>query len=160
FTNGEAQKSNFPYPHFNPSRLFVRQTFGFGGEQEELSSGQLQLAGKVDVNRLTVQAGKFAVIDVFDSNSYARDPRKDLMNWSLWASGAFDSGADKVGLGYGVTAELNQKQWALRAGYFLMDAASNSNSFDMNVPRRGEYVAELETRYSLFSQPGKLRVLG
>ena len=36
FPNGEAQKSNFPYPHYNTSRLFLRQTFGFGGEQEEL----------------------------------------------------------------------------------------------------------------------------
>ena len=61
FPNGEAQKSNFPYPHYNTSRLYVRQTFGFGGEQEELASGQQQLSGKVDVNRLTLQAGKFSV---------------------------------------------------------------------------------------------------
>lgn len=160
FPNGEAQKSGFPYPHFNPSRLFVRHTFGFGGEQEELASGQFQLAGKADISRLTIQAGKFSVVDVFDGNSYAHDPRKDFMNWSIWASGAFDYGADKLGLGYGATAELNQKQWALRAGYFLVDAVSNSNSFDMNIPRRGEYVAELETRYQLFGQPGKLRMLG
>jgi high affinity Mn2+ porin len=159
FSNGEAQKSNFPYPHYNASRLFLRQTFGFGGEQEELPSGQLQLSGKVDVSRLTIQAGKFAVVDIFDGNSYARDPRKDFMNWAIWSSGAFDYAADKVGLGYGVTAELNQKQWALRGGYFLMPAVSNANNFDMNVPQRGEYVAELETRYSLFSQPGKLRML-
>jgi high affinity Mn2+ porin len=58
-----------------------------------------------------------------------------------------------------VTAELNQKQWALRGGYFLMDAVSNSNNFDTKVPERGEYVVELETRYSLFSQPGKLRTI-
>jgi high affinity Mn2+ porin len=160
FPNGEAQKSGFPYPHYNTSRLFLRQTFGFGGEQEELSSGQLQLAGKADVSRLTLQVGKFSVIDVFDGNAYAHDPRKDFMNWSIWASGAFDYAADKLGLGYGATAELNQKQWALRGGYFLMDAESNSNNFDMNIPRRGEYVVELETRYSLFGQPGKLRTLG
>jgi high affinity Mn2+ porin len=159
FPNGEAQKSNFPYPHYNTSRLFLRQTFGFGGGQEELPSGFLQLPNKVDVNRLTVQAGKFSVTDVFDQNAYARDPRKDFMNWSIWSSGAFDYAADKLGLGYGVTAELNQKQWALRAGYFLMGAVSNSNSFDTKVPQRGEYVAELETRYQLFSQPGKLRTI-
>jgi high affinity Mn2+ porin len=107
-----------------------------------------------------LQVGKFSVIDEFDGNAYAHDPRKDFMNWSIWASGAFDYAADKLGLGYGATAELNQKQWALRGGYFLMDAESNSNNFDMNIPRRGEYVVELETRYSLFGQPGKLRTLG
>lgn len=160
FPNGEAQKSGFPYPHYNTSRLFLRQTFGLGGEQEELQSGFFQLPGKVDVSRVTVQAGKFSVTDVFDQNAYARDPRKDFMNWSLWSSGAFDYAADKLGLGYGVTAELNKKQWAVRGGYFLMPAVSNANNFDMNVPRRGGYVGEFETRYSLFSQPGKLRLLG
>jgi len=159
FPSGEAQKSNFPYPHYNTSRLFLRQTFGFGGEQEELASGPGQLAGKVDVSRLTVQAGKFAVMDVFDGNSYAKDTRKDFMNWSMWAPGAFDYSADKVGLTYGATAELNQKQWALRSGYFLMQSVSNANSFDTKVFERGTYVLELETRFSLFSQPGKLRTI-
>jgi high affinity Mn2+ porin len=159
FPNGEAQKSNFPYPHYNTSRLFLRQTFGFGGEQEELASGPTQLAGKVDVSRLTIQAGKFAVLDIFDGNAYAKDTRKDFMNWSMWAPGAFDYSADKVGLTYGATAELNQKQWALRSGYFLMQSVSNANSFDTRVFERGTYVLELETRYSLFSQPGKLRTI-
>jgi high affinity Mn2+ porin len=159
FPNGEAQKSNFPYPHYNTSRLFLRQTFGFGGEQEELASGPGQLGGKVDVSRLTVQAGKFAVTDIFDGNAYAKDTRKDFMNWSMWAPGAFDYSADKVGLTYGATAEFNQKQWALRAGYFLMVGTSNANNFDSRVFQRGEYVLELETRYSLFSQPGKLRTI-
>ena len=160
FPSGEAQKSNFPYPHYNTSRLFVRQTFGFGGEQEDLPSGPTQLAGKADISRLTVQAGKFAVTDVFDGNAYAKDTRKDFMNWALWAPGAFDYSADKVGLSYGVTAELNQKRWALRGGYFLMDSESNSNSFDTRLFQRGEYVVELETRHSLFGRPGAIRTLG
>jgi len=160
FSSGEAQKSNFPYPRFNPSRLYLRQTFGFGGEQETLDSGPNQLGGKADISRLTVQVGKFAVVDVFDGNAYAKDPRKDFMNWAIWAPGAFDYAADKVGLTYGATAELNQKSWAMRFGYFLMDAESNSDNFDMHLFRRGEYVAEFEQRYTLFGQPGKLRTIG
>ena len=159
FPNGEAQKSNFPYPHYNTSRLFLRQTFGLGGEQEDLASGPMQLAGKADVSRLTLQAGKFAVLDVFDGNAYAKDSRKDFMNWSMWAPGAFDYSADKVGLTYGATAEFKQKQWALRSGYFLMQSVSNASSFDTRVFERGTYVLELETRYQLFSQPGKLRTI-
>lgn len=160
FPNGEAQKSNFPLPRFNASRLLVRQTFGFGGEQETLESGPMQLGGKVDVSRLTVQAGKFAVVDIFDGNSYAKDTRADFMNWSMWAPGAFDYAADRLGLTYGATAELNQKNWAVRAGYFLMDDVSNSNGMDMRLGRRGSYVLELETRYSLFNQPGRVRTIG
>ncbi len=149
FPNGEAQKSNFPSPRYSTSRLFLRQTFGFGGEQEKLESAPNQLSGKVDVSRLTVQVGRFPVVDYFDNNAYARDSRKDFMNWSIWASGAFDYTADRVGLGWGAVAELNQKDWA-----------PNSNNFDMHLFRRGTYVLELERRYELLSRPGKLRVLG
>ena len=46
FSSGEAQKSNFPYPHYNTSRLYVRQTFGFGGEQEELASATAAACGQ------------------------------------------------------------------------------------------------------------------
>jgi len=159
FSNGEAQKSHFPTPRYSTSRLFLRQTFGFGGEQETLESAPNQLAEKVDVSRLTVQAGRFVVTDIFDGNSYAKDTRKDFMNWSLWAPGAFDYSADKIGLTWGATAEFNQANWALRAGYFLMDAQSNSNNFDMHLFRRGEYVLELEERYKLFGRPGKLRII-
>jgi high affinity Mn2+ porin len=86
------------------------------------------------------------------------DPRLDFMNWSIWAAGAFDYPADKIGLDYGAVAELNQKYWALRAGYFLTGNAPNSNEFDMSLFRRGAYVAELETRPPLFGRAGKLRL--
>ena len=160
FPNGEAQKSDFIYPHYSTSRLFIRQTFGFGGEQETIESSYGQMAAKKDVSRLTIQVGKFAVHDVFDNNSYAQDSRLDFMNWSIWAAGAFDYPADKVGLTYGAVVELNQKAWALRTGYFLIGDKPNSNDFDRQVFKRGGYVTELETRYSLFSQPGKLRLIG
>jgi high affinity Mn2+ porin len=158
FPNGEAQKSNFAYPHYNTSRLFLRQTVGLGGEKESVESGYGQMAGKRDVSRLTFQIGKFSVHDVFDNNAYASDPRGDFLNWSIWAAGAFDYPADRVGLTYGGMAELNQKYWALRAGYFLAGNEPNANEFDMNLFKRGGYVGELETRYSLLSRPGRFRV--
>jgi len=158
FPNGEAQKSNFPYPRYNTSRLFLRQTIGLGGEQETVESDYGQMAGKRDVSRVTLQVGKFAVHDVFDNNAYAMDPRADFMNWSIWAAGAFDYPADKLGLGYGAVAELNEKYWALRVGYFLAANEPNANEFDMQLFKRGGYIAELETRYSLLGRLGKFRV--
>lgn len=160
YPNGEAQKSAFSYPQYHTSRLFYRHTFGFGGREEKLEGGPTQISGKADVSRLTLQVGKFPVTDIFDGNSYARDPRKDFMNWSIWAAGAFDYGADKVGLTYGAVADFNQKSWALRAGYFLMPSQPNGANFDMHLFRRGDYVTELELRYQLFSRPGKLRTIG
>lgn len=83
FSNGEAQKGGTDYPKFRPQRYFIRQAFGFGGAQEEVADGPLQLAGKRDVDRLTLTVGRFAIGDFFDGNSYAKDPRADFMNWAI-----------------------------------------------------------------------------
>ena len=157
YPNGEAQKSNFPYPRFNPSRFFLRQEFGLGGKTEKIDGEYGQLSGTKDVSRITVQIGKYAVHDLFDTNDYAQDSRVDFMNWSIWASGAFDYAADRVGLTYGATAELNQADWAVRAGYFLMPAVSNGNIADWNLFSRGEYVTELELRFKPFGKAANLK---
>ena len=159
FPNGEAQKSNFLYPHYNTSRLYLRQTFGLGGEQETIESAYGQMADKKDISRVTVQVGKFSVRDVFDNNAYAQDSRTDFLNWSIWAAGAFDYPADKLGLTWGGVIELNHKDWAARAGYFLVGDEPNSNTFDYALFRRGGYISEVELRYQFLSQPGKLRIL-
>lgn len=158
YPNGEAQKSNFPFPRYSTSRLFLRQQIGFGGEREEVKSEYGQLSGERDISRLTFQIGRFSVHDLFDTNAYANDPRIDFLNWSIWASGAFDYPADRIGLTYGLTAELNQPSWALRAGYFLVGNQPNSSVMDMNLFARGGYVGELELRYRPYGQPGSLRL--
>lgn len=160
FPNGEAQKSNFPIPRFNMARLFLRQTFGLGGEQETIADGANQLAGKQDISRVTVTVGKFAVPDIFDGNAYANDPRTTFLNWNIYGGGSYDWTMDKLSWTWGGIVDLNQKYWALRTGYFLLPATSNSNFFDKHAPERGEYVAELELRYALAARPGKLRVFG
>ncbi len=160
FPNGEAQKSDFPMPRMDIARVFVRQTFGLGGEQETVEDGPNQLAGKQDISRITVTAGRFSVIDLFDGNSYSHDPRVDFLNWNMYCCGSYDLTMDRISYTWGAAAELNQKSWAVRAGYFLVPDVSNSNSFDTHIPERGEYIGEVELRYALFSQPGKLRMLG
>jgi high affinity Mn2+ porin len=157
FPNGEAQR-DFPYPRFSMSRVFLRQTIGLGGETEEVESDYDQLAGKRDVSRVTIQAGRYAVQDFFDNNTYAGDPRVDFLNWSIWSSGAFDYAADSIGFTWGVAAELNQPNWAVRFGYFLEPALTDTDSYDMALFARGSYVAELELRYRPFDRPGAVRI--
>ena len=160
FSNGEAQKAGFAYPHYNTSRLFIRQTFGFGGEQETVEQDQTHFASKVDVSRLSFTVGRVFLPDFIDNNAYADEPRTGFLNWAIWAAGAFDFPADQPGYSWGAFAELNQKDWAVRAGYLLMPKVSNSNYFDSDVFGRGEYLLETELRYSLLSHPGKLRLIG
>jgi high affinity Mn2+ porin len=159
FPNDEAQKATFPMPRFNVARIYLQERFGLGGEQEVIEDGPNQLPGKEDISRITVVAGKLAVTDFFDKNAYANDGRAQFMNWQLFCCGSYDWTMDKISYTWGAMGELNQKFWAFRAGYFLVPVVSSDNDFDTRFPN-GEYIGELELRYSLFSQSGKLRLMG
>ena len=158
FPNMEAQKAAFPFPRVDMARLYVKQTFGLGGEQETIEDGPNQIATKQDISRLTIIAGRFAVTDFFDNNAYAQDGRTQFFNWNVDCCGAYDWTMDQVSYTWGALAELNQKFWAFRAGYFLVPVVSNVDEYDTNFPD-GEYIGELELRYSLFAEPGKLRLM-
>lgn len=160
FPNNEAQKAGFDYPHYNTARLFARQVFGLGGEQEEIADGPLQVGEKVDVSRVTFTFGKISVGDFFDNNSYAHDGRASFMNWSLVDAGAFDYAADPKGYTWAAVIDFNQKDWALRGGYFLLPDVPNGNNFDTRIFQRGQYILEFEDRYKLFGSQGKFRLTG
>jgi high affinity Mn2+ porin len=160
FPNGEAQKAGRVIPEAYVARLFVRQTFGLGGAQETITPDQNQLGESVAISRVTVTAGKMQVTDLFDNNAYSHDSRTQFMNIALVDGGAYDYAANQKGYTYGEVTELNQKNWALRAGYFLVPKVADSNDVDWQVGTRGAANIELENRYNLFDQPGTLRLLG
>jgi high affinity Mn2+ porin len=155
FPNGEAQKAGGTYPKIRPQRYYFQQTFGLGGEQEDVPDVANQLAGRRDIDRITLTVGRFAVGDFFDGNSYAKDPRADFMNWAMWASAAYDFPADLPGFTRGAIVEVNRKDWAIRAGLFQVPSQPNSDILTFNT---GGAVVEFEERHQLFDLPGKLRV--
>ncbi len=83
FPSADAYKAGTSIPDFMLARLLVRQTFGFGGEQEDVPDGQLALAGKQDVSRLTLTVGRFGATDIFDNNAYAKDAHVQFLNWAV-----------------------------------------------------------------------------
>ncbi|HXQ53880.1 MAG TPA: carbohydrate porin [Stellaceae bacterium] len=159
FPNGEASKAGFDTPKPNVARLYVQQIFGLGGDTETLDPGPNQLGDRVDVARVTVTAGKLAASDIFDGNQYAHDARTEFMNSSLWEATAWDYPADAKGYTDGVAAELNQKRWALRGGWFLEPKIANQRDLDPRFAKRYGTVVELETRHDVWGEPGILRTL-
>jgi high affinity Mn2+ porin len=155
FSNGEAQKAGTTIPRIRAQRYFLRQTIGFGGEQERVEDSANQFAGKRDIDRITLTIGRFAIGDMFDANSYAHDPRVDFMNWAIWSSGAYDFPADLPGFTRGAVAELNRKSWALRAGFFQIPTQPNSDVLAFNS---GGGIVEFEERHTAFGEPGKIRI--
>jgi high affinity Mn2+ porin len=159
FPNAENYKVGQKIGDIFNAHLFLRQTFGLGGEQEDVPGDQLQLAERVDISRLTFTVGRLSVGDQFDTNAYAHSARTQFLNWVLNDNGAFDYAADALGVIEGATVELNQKTWALRYGIFDVPRVSNGFAKDGHFLKAWQQMIELEERYSIGDHPGKIRLL-
>ncbi len=158
-TNGELQKTAGPEFRLYRARLFLRQTWGLGGEKESVESDANQLGGSVDSRRLVLTAGNFSLLDVFAKSEYAGDPRTQFMNWSFLAHGAFDYAADLRGYSWGAALEYYSGDWALRAARMELPKRPNSMALDHRVFSTYGDQAELERRHRLGGRPGKVQLL-
>ena len=159
YPSGEAYKVGANAPYQRLPRFFYRKTIDLGGEMQRVESGTNQLAGTQSSNNIILTLGKFSVVDVFDTNAYAHDPRADFMNWAIVESGAFDYAADAWGYTYGASIEWTQSRWTLRGGIFDMSKTPNSTKLDPTFSQH-EWVGEIEERHHLFGHDGKLKLLG
>jgi high affinity Mn2+ porin len=159
FTSGEAYKVGQTYPYARLPRAFIRQTIDLGGDSEKVEAGTTQFAGSQTANRLVLTVGKFSVVDIFDTNKYAHDPRSDFSNWSIVDTGTFDYAADAWGYTYGATAEWYQANWAVRGGLFDLSVVPNSTDLDPTFSQF-QMVGEVERRYELWGHAGKIAVTG
>jgi high affinity Mn2+ porin len=159
FPSGEAYKVGSWSPYFRLQRAFIRQTVDLGGGSENVDPDANQLGGTRSKNNLILTIGKVAVTDIFDTNTYAHDPRGDFLNWSVIDSGAFDYAADAWGYSYGMAAEWSQGDWTLRAGLFDLSVVPNSKELETDLSQY-EFVTELERRISLWGESGKVKLLG
>ena len=159
FTNGEIARTSGPNPSVYAARLFLRQTWGLGGDREAVESGANQLAGSADKRRLVLTAGKLSIQDLFDDNAYSHDPRTQFLNWSLMTYGAYDYAADARGYSWGFALEYFDGPWALRAGRFMMPKETNGLALNPRIFASFGDQIELERSHMLGGQAGKVRLL-
>ena len=177
FPNGEAFRLGTEVPNGTIARLFIRQTIGLGGEQEDVPDDQLDLAGREDITRLTFTLGRMSAADIFDKNAYANDPRTQFMNWGLVNNEGWDYPADAIGYDTGLAMELNLPKWTLRYGFFQVpdnqngltaedrilkwpyDPSTDGPSQDGPLLNAWAMVTELERRYTINDHPGTIRFL-
>lgn len=159
FSSGEAYKVGANSAYLRLPRAFLRQTFALNGETENIEPAANQLGGKRVSNNVVVTVGKFSVVDLFDTNTYAHDPRTDFLNWSVIDAGAFDYAADAWGFTYGAAVEWNQNAWTARAGVFQLSPVPNAKVAGLHF-KQYSLVGELESRFQLGEHPGKLKLLG
>jgi high affinity Mn2+ porin len=159
FPSGEAYKVGSATPYFRLQRLFFRQTIDLGGDVQRDDPDANQLGGSHTADNLIITLGKIAVVDIFDTNDYAHDPKKDFLNWAVIDSGAYDYAADSWGYSYGIATEWTQSWWTLRGGLFDLSKVPNEKHLETGFGQF-ELVAEAEERHTLFGHAGKLKLLG
>ncbi len=159
FPSGEAYKVGKAKPYFKLPRVFVRQRFDLGGEAATLSPGPNELGGAQTANNVVFTVGKISPVDLFDTNSYAHDPRSDFLNWTIIDAGAFDYAADSWGYTVGAAVEWTASWWTLRGGFFDLSDIPNSPTLEPGF-KEFALMGEMEGRYDLKGHPGKLKLLG
>ncbi|MBV9563376.1 MAG: carbohydrate porin [Bradyrhizobium sp.] len=159
FPSGEAYKVGASYPYTRLQRAFVRQTIDLGGDTQKVDSGLMQFAGSQTSDRLVITVGKIGVVDIFDTNKYAHDPRGDFMNWTVIDTGTYDYAADAWAYTVGGAIEWYTGPWTLRGGMFDLSVVPNSTMLDSHFGQF-QWDGEIERRYSIFGQPGKVAVTG
>jgi hypothetical protein len=156
-SNGELARTSGPNLTLYKARLFVQQRWSAGGESETLEADFNELGGAVAARRWTLTAGTFSLLDYFDNNPYAKDPREQFMNWSFLTHGAWDYAADGRGYSNGALLEYRTPQWALRGARMMQPRQSNGLDLD---PRLGLHYGdqlELESDLPLTLPAGPVR---
>ncbi len=159
FPSGEAYKIGANAPYLRLPRAFIRQTIDLGGESDSVLSSANQLAGTRTSDNLTITVGKFSPTDIFDANSYAHDPRADLLNWSIIDAGTFDYAADAWGYTYGAATEWTRGSRTVRGGVFQLSKVPNGKVTGVDFSQF-MLVGEFEQRYEWQGATGKVRLLG
>jgi high affinity Mn2+ porin len=159
FPSGEAYKVGKSKPYFRLQRAFFRQRFDLGGDSHPVIPGANELGGTQTADNVTLTVGKFSVVDIFDSNAYAHDPRGDFLNWSVIDAAAFDYAADAWGYTVGGAVEWAHSWWTVRGGFFDLSDVPNSKTLEPGF-KEFALIGEIEGRYELGGHSGKLKVLG
>jgi high affinity Mn2+ porin len=166
YPSGEAYAFGANYPYARVQRYFIRQTIDLGGKTEKVDADVNQFAGSQTENRLVLTVGKFSVADIFDTNTYANNPKTDFLNWAVVNAGTFDYAGDAWGYTYGAAAEWYQGRLTLRGGVFDLSASpagggNNAQSYGLDPTfHQFQLVGEIEERHELWGQPGKLTITG
>jgi high affinity Mn2+ porin len=159
FPSGEAYKVGQNAPYVRLPRIFFRQVIGLGGSEQAVEPAANQLGGTTSSDRVKLTLGKFSVVDVFDTNTYAHDPRRDFFDWSIIDSGAFDYAADAWGYTYGAAVDWTQSWWSVRGGVFDLSEVPNSKYLNRGFEQFAA-IGELEERHVLLGRGGVVRLLG
>ena len=156
-SNGELARGSSTVLLTYRARLFFQQRVNVGGEVETVDADFNELGGKFNARRWTFTIGSFSLLDFFDNNPYAKDPREHFTNWSFLTHGAWDFAADARGYTQGAVAEYRAPGWSVRAGRAMQPRESNGLALDNALGQHYGDQIEMDSNLPLTAPGGPVR---
>lgn len=157
--NGETYRVGEVAPEVFVARAYLQQNFPLGKTTYEYVADDVnQIADKIPTSRITISAGRFAISDFYDNNTYSKDPRSQFFNWAIWANGAWDYPANTRGYTYGLVTELIKPTWAIRLSTVAVPRIANFHLMEYNKNAHSETL-ELEHSLSINKHKGAARFI-
>ncbi|HET9825162.1 MAG TPA: carbohydrate porin [Chitinophagaceae bacterium] len=158
--NGETYRVGATEPQVFVARAYIQQHFAVGKfTYESVADDVNQVADGIPDSRITLTAGKFAMSDLFDDNVYAKDPRTQFFNWSIWANGAWDYPADTRGYTFGLVAELVKPGWSVKASSVAVPRIANFHEMEYRIPHAHSETVELDHAFFIRKRQGRVRFI-
>ena len=156
-SNGELARTSGPEINSYRARFYLMQRWNAGGDAEVIEPGFNELGGSASARRWTLVVGSFSLLDFFDNNPYAKDPRSQFFNWAFMSHGAWDYAADSRGYTNGLLLEYRTPHWAVRAARTMQPVESNGLTLDNALGVRYGDQLEVETDLPVQLPAGPLR---
>ncbi|HYM19990.1 MAG TPA: carbohydrate porin, partial [Candidatus Kapabacteria bacterium] len=157
--NGETYRIGTPAPSLAIARLYLQENIALSDSLVQMQDVQNQIGEFQPARRITITAGKYAVSDQFDANSFSHDPRSQFLNWSLMSAGAWDYPADTKGYTIGITVEYITPEYSLRAASDAVVTEANLMEFDTHLSGAHSETVEFELPHHMIGESGILRLL-
>lgn len=158
--NGETYRVGNPEPSVFIARAYFQQHIALHNTSYEAVTDDVnQVKDKIPTSRITISAGKFAISDFYDGNTYSHDPRNQFFNWSLMSNGAWDYPANTRGYTLGLVVELIKPDWTLRVSSVAVPRIANAPKLEYRITKAHSETIEFEKKIQVKKHPGMVRFL-
>ncbi len=154
FPNGEVYRVGDPNISPFIARLYFEQRFPLSNRKEKVEDDANAIAETTNKDYISVIAGKFSLLDLFDNSDISHDPRTQFLNWSLMGSGAWDYPANTRGYTFGVALQVYLHDWVFRLAHTAVPIEANGQELQYKGSDASGSVFEIE-KDNLFKKDEK-----
>lgn len=142
------------------SRLMLHAVIGLSHETVEAQRGPLSTFGVLPAKRIEFRAGKFGVVDFFDTNAAGSDTHLGFLNSATMQNAAYDYPADASGYSWGAMAEYTSPRYSIRFAEALMPSTPGGERLVWNLRRAHSENVEVQVPISpIRRKPAVVRAL-